>query len=46
MNVGGSDALVSWGNVMDILFICKINELRTSWVKIRSIKVLKKFPIS
>lgn len=46
MNVGGSDALVSWGNVMDILFICKINELRTSGVKIRSIKVLKKFRMS
>lgn len=30
MNVGGSDALAPWGNTMDILFICKINELRTS----------------
>lgn len=30
MNVGGSDAFVPWGNAMDILFIWKINELRTS----------------
>lgn len=30
MNVGGSDALAPWGNAIDILFICKINELRTS----------------